>query len=192
MDMEPNKIKQLLEKYYEGITSIEEDQVLKDYFQNQSVPSELETDKELFTYTSLEAKTLPIGSQLEQKLIKWIDNQESDEKKIRRLSWGYRISGIVATAAVVLICYLTIFKPKKEIMFKDTYDNPQVAYAEAKKALLYISKQLNKGTKPLSQVGKLNAEMDKLSSISSLNDGLTQLELISKYSKSQTENNKTK
>ena len=55
--MELNKIKQLLGKYYEGITSVEEDQFLKDYFQNDSVPAELEADRELFSYTASEANT---------------------------------------------------------------------------------------------------------------------------------------
>ncbi len=179
--MELIEIKQLLGKYYEGMTSIEEDQILKDYFQNHDVPPELEADKELFAYAASEAKSFPMGSQLELKLSNLIDNQDSGEKKIRRLSWGYRISGIAATAAIIVVCCLTLFKPKHEIVFKDTYDNPQLAYAEAKKALLYISTQLNRGTEPLSQVSKLNAGMNKLSPISSLNEGLEQLELVSKY-----------
>lgn len=189
--MELNKIKQLLEKYYDGTTSIDEEQILKDFFLHQSVPAELEADKELFAYAASEAKTIPVSSQLEQKLSNWIDKQEGTEKKVKLLSWSYRIAGIAACIAIVLVVYFTQVKPKKEFAYKDTYDNPQLAYAEAKRALLYISQKLNKGTEPLSQVSKLNTGMDELSSISSLHDGFEQLELVSKYyNTSENENKK--
>ena len=191
--MELNGIKQLLAKYYEGMASVEEEQILKDYFQKHAVPAELEADKQLFTYTASEAKTLIIGLPLEQKLTDWIDKQDRGRKKVRRLTWGYRLSAIAASAAIILVCYLTMFKPKNDAVLKDTYNNPQLAYAEAKKALLYVSEQLNRGTAPLSQVSKLNSGINKLSSISSLNNGLEQLQLISKYYNTpKTENNKTK
>lgn len=190
--MELDKIKQLLEKYYEGITTIEEEQILKDYFQHQSVPAELEADKELFAYVASEAKTIPVSSQLEQKLSNWIDKQEVTKKKVKMISWSYRAAGIAACIAVVAVAYFTQVKPKKEFAnYQDTYDNPKLAYAEAKRALLYISQKLNKGTEPLSHVSKLNTGMDELSSISSLHDGLEQLELVSKYyNTSENENKK--
>jgi len=191
------QIKQLLGKYYDGNTSKEEEQFLKDYFRYSSVPAELDTDKELFLYTASENNAVPLNSQFEQKLSNWIDEQGENEKKTRRLFWSYRIAGIAATFAIIVVCYLTLFQSKTNVPIalkdKDTYDNPQLAYAEAKRALLYISQQLNKGTAPLSQVGKLNTGMNKLSSISSLNDGFEQLELVSKYyNTSKTENDKTK
>ena len=194
--MEPNKIKQLLEKYYDGNTSTEEDQLLKDYFRNESVPAEFEVDRQLFLYTASEADTLPLNSQLEQKLETWIDQQESKETKTRKIFWGYRIAGIAAMFAIVITCYLTFFQPKNRIAvkdMKDTYNNPELAYAEAKRALLFVSQQLNRGTEQLEQVSKLNTGMNKLSNMSALGDGFEQLELVSKYyNTSKTENDKTK
>ena len=191
--MEPNTIKQLLEKYYEGTTSIEEEQLLKDFFRYRPVPAELEADKELFLYTSLEAKTLPVNSQLEQRLTDWIDQQDvKTNKKIRKV-WVYRVAGIAALFAVIITCYLTYSHPKNNVVTKDTYQDPKVAYAEAKRALLYVSQQLNKGTAPLGQMSKLNTGMNRLSTVSSLNNGLEQLLMVSKYyDTSKTENNKTK
>jgi len=186
--METNEIKQLLEKYYEGSTTIAEEQILKDYFQDQSVAAGLETDKELFLYTTSESKTIILNSLLEDKLINLIDKQESNSKNVRRFPLGYRIAGIAASLAIIVACYFTMIKSNHKIAFKDTYSNPQLAYAETKRALLYISEQLNKGTEPLSQVGKLNTGMEKLSSISSLSDGFERLEMVSKYYKtSKTE-----
>ena len=51
-----NKIEQLLEKYFEGETSIAEEQVLKEYFNTENVAPHLEMHKPLFCYFS-DAKT---------------------------------------------------------------------------------------------------------------------------------------
>jgi hypothetical protein len=191
--MELNRIKQLLEKYYEGSTSLEEEQLLKDFFRYHPVPAELEADKELFLFTASEANVHPLNSPLEQRLTNWIDLQDVKTNRKIKLIWVYRVTGIAATFAIVLTCYLMYVQPKNKVAIKDTYTNPEVAYAEAKRALLYVSEQLNKGTAPLGQVGKLNKEMNRLSTISSFNDGLEQLKMVSKYyNTSKSENNKTK
>lgn len=191
--MELNQIKQLLEKYYDGNTSLEEEQLLKDYFRYRPVPAELETDKELFLYTSSETKTVLMNSSLEQRLESWIDQQEPQKKTFRLNPWIYRIAGVAAVFAVVITIYITSKPSKIELSMKDTYKDPQVAYAEAKKALMYVSQQLNRGTAPLGQMDKLNKGMRRLSTVSSLNNGLEQLQMVSKYyDNTNTEQNKTK
>jgi len=94
---------------------------------------------------------------------------------------GYTLASIAAGFAILVVCYLFISKQVNENKIKDTYSNPQLAYAEMKRTLLYLSEKLNKGTKPLSQVGKLNQGMETFSSFSSFGSGLKQLELVSKY-----------
>lgn len=192
--MELNQIKQLLEKYYDGNTSLEEEKLLKDFFRYRPVPAELETDKELFLHLASESKTQPIHSALEQKLEAWIDKQEPKGKKISMVTWRFRIAGVAAMLAIVVTCYVTMFRPKNDaVAMKDTYKNPELAYAEAKQTMLYISQQLNKGTQPLSNVGKLNMGMNKLAPVSSINNGMEQLQLVSKYmNTSKKDNNKTK
>lgn len=192
--MELNQIKQLLEKYYDGQTSLDEEQLLKDFFRYRPVPTELETDKALFLHLTSESKTLPINSTLEQKLETWIDQQEPKGKMVSLTSWRFRIAGVAAMLAIVFTCYFTVFRPKNDtVAMKDTYKNPEVAYAEAKRTMLYISQQLNKGTQPLSNVEKLNMGISKLSSVSSINNGMEQLQLVSKYmNTSKKDNHKTK
>jgi len=52
-----NKIKLLLEKYFEGNTSLREEQNLRDYFSSNSVDSELIGYAPLFQYFEIERKT---------------------------------------------------------------------------------------------------------------------------------------
>lgn len=197
--MELNQIKQLLEKYYDGQTSLDEERLLKDYFRYRPVPAELETDKELFLHLSSEPRVHLDNTALEQKLEAWIDQQKPKGKKVRMTSWRFQMAGVAAMLAIVVTCYFTLFRPNNTnsnptVAVKDTYKNPEVAYAEAKRTLLYISQQLNKGTQPLSNVEKLNTGIDKLSSVTSINNGMEQLQLVSKYmnASNKKDNNKTK
>jgi len=189
--MELEKVKILLEKYYEGSTSLEEDTILRNYFRNHKVPDELVFDKELFFFTSGEAETLPMSTGLQQKLEQMIDRQEDGESSAQKVRLWYKIASIAAGIAIVFVSYLFISKEGHENKPKDTYTNPQIAYAQVKQTLMYISEKLNKGTKPLSQVSKLNQGMEQFSTFSSFGSGLKQLDMVSKYyDQANNENNK--
>ena len=189
--MELKIIKVLLEKFYEGSTSLEEEKNLRDYFRNSSVPDELACDKELFLFSSGETETIPVSSGLEQKLELLIDRQDKVETKTKQIRLWYKIASVAAGLAILLVCYLFISKEGQVNKMKDTYTDPQIAYAQVKQTLLYISETLNKGTKPLAQVSKLNQGMEQFSSFSSFGSGLKQLDMVSKYyDQTNNENNK--
>jgi hypothetical protein len=190
MNMELNEIKLLLAKFYEGSTSLEEEHSLRDYFRDNTVPEELATDRELFMYSLNEAKLVPMNSGLEKKLEHWIDLQDAGEKKTRHIQLWYKVASVAAGIAILVVCYLFIVKQDNEIKPKDTYTDPQIAYAQVKQTLLYISEKLNKGTKPLNQMSKLNQGMEHFSSFSSFGSGLKQLEMSSYYDQTSNENNK--
>lgn len=50
--MNTEKIEQLLDKYFEGQTSLEEEEILRDYFRNQNIPRHLQIYREQFGYFS--------------------------------------------------------------------------------------------------------------------------------------------
>ena len=127
--MELNQIKQLLEKYYDGQTSLDEERLLKDYFRYRPVPAELETDKELFLHLSSEPRIHLDNTALEHKLVAWIDQQEPKGKKVRMTSWRFQMAGVAAMLAIVVTCYFTLFRPNNNtrnltVAVNDTYKNP--------------------------------------------------------------------
>src|SRR6187402_377380 len=83
--MEFNKMEALLEKYFEGETSIAEENVLKNYFSSSDVAPHLEQYRPLFGYFAV-AK--------EQKLTKGV----SLVSKKRKVSW----LSIAASIAVLI------------------------------------------------------------------------------------------
>jgi hypothetical protein len=191
--MELNEIKKLLEKYYEGSASLEEEKHLRIYFQNHEVPDELSADKELFAHVQHEISTVPVSFGLEEKLSVWVDQQEQVDHKSKRKLFILKISSIAAGVALLVFSYITVDQYNKKKLSKDTFKDPQMAYAEVKRTLLYISEQLNRGTRPLSNVSKINEGMVGMSAFSSFGSGLKELELVSKYyDESKSENNNIK
>lgn len=191
--MEPNEIMKLLENYYEGSASLQEEQQLRNYFLNNEIPDEMSADKELFAFVQNEASSVPMSVGMEEKLSGWVDEQGQKEGKSPRLLFILKMASIAASVAIIVLSYMAIDQYNKKKLSKDTFKDPQIAYAEVKRTLLFISEQLNRGTRPLTAVSKINEGMVGMSAFSSFGSGLKELELVSKYyDESKTEYNNTK
>jgi hypothetical protein len=161
--MEAREIKLLLNKFYEGATSNKEENILKEYFLNyKDIPAELEEDKLYFTELGdYKNESLP-DFDLEKELTSLIDNQEAKVIRLKSTrSWVLRIA---ASIVILLGSYFFIenYIAPKPI---DTYDNPELAYLETKKALLYVSQKLNGGTEELKNLEKLTESLENLSKL---------------------------
>ncbi len=141
--MELKKIKPLLVKYYDGSTSVEEEALLKAFFEQKDIPDYLKPDKEMFLFyaSEKEEEYLP---DFEKDILQAIEyEEESKESKIRHFpKYLYWVSSVAASLLIVLSLYFYQKSPSLE----DTYDNPELAYLETKKVLYYVSSKLNKGT----------------------------------------------
>ncbi len=141
--MELKKIKPLLVKYYDGSTSVEEEVLLKAFFEQKDIPDYLKPDKEMFLFyaSEKEEEYLP---DFEKDILQAIEyEKESKESKIRHFpKYLYWVSSVAASLLIVLSLYFYQKSPSLE----DTYDNPELAYLETKKVLYSVSSKLNKGT----------------------------------------------
>lgn len=141
--MDCKNIKALLDKYWEGETSLEEEQVLRRYFNEEQVAKDLEAFRPLFLYLKQEKQQ---------------SSTQSFEQLVQptnvRFLW---LKTAIAAASIVLVLllgglvYQENNRPAHKLaaensaLAKDTYKDPEQAYQEAKAALLLISKGLNKG-----------------------------------------------
>ena len=91
-------IESILERYYEGETSIEEEKILKDFFRNEKVPAHLQSHAAQFAYFADTAKELPslaFNSDLAIKL------DPPQQGQVRRFgSWLLRIAAGLALLIV--------------------------------------------------------------------------------------------
>jgi len=129
--MEFNKIEILIEKYFQGETSIAEEKELRSYFSSQNVAPHLEQYKAMFGYFT-EAK--------QQKFTQEIP-QQTKKRKVMWLS--------IAASIVVLFGMVTFFMINtNETVTQNelgSYDSPEQAFAETQKALALLSSNVNIG-----------------------------------------------
>jgi hypothetical protein len=129
--MEFSKIEALLEKYFEGETSIAEENELKDYFSSSNVAEHLEQYRPLFGYFA-EAK--------EQKLT----NNVTLISKKRKVAWLSIAASIVVMLGIGTYSYFNVntVKENKEL---GTYSDPKEALEATQKALAMLSNHVNVG-----------------------------------------------
>lgn len=99
-----DKIKRLLNTYYDGNTSIEQEKLLCDFFATTTdIPAELETEQQLFMALQSATKIdIDIPADLEQSLIAHIDNLERQETQNHR-KWIKPFSIISVAASIIIL-----------------------------------------------------------------------------------------
>ncbi len=162
--MEAREIKLLLNKFYEGVTTSEEENTLRGYFKTEvNIPEELEDDKLLFSELSeYKEESLP-DFDLEKDLVAVIEQQETKVIRFKKARfWTLRI------AASIFILFATYFFVDKYVAPPSNSTpemSPEMAYLETKKALLYVSQKLNGGTEELKNLQKLTESLENLSKL---------------------------
>ena len=151
--MELNKIEDILEKYFQGETSIAEENQLKEYFSSPNVAQHLEQYKPMFGYFS-QAK--------EQKSTQEIPLQT----KKQNVAW---LS--IAASAVILLGIGTYFyvsennKTNTAVASQTelgTYDDPEKALKATQKALALLSSNVNVGIESVQYINEYEQSKNKI------------------------------
>ncbi len=143
--MDYKYIEQLLEKYWNCETSIEEEQILRSFFHQKEIPANLLRYKPLFACVEME-KEVRLGNDFDKRIL---DEIERPVVKVRKLTLHSRFMPLFKAAAMMILLF-TIGGVVKHSMGNsqsgvvyvyDQYTNktndPQVAYeADSVKSLL--------------------------------------------------------
>jgi hypothetical protein len=148
--MKTEDIKQLLEDFYNGETTVEQEQLLIRYFENENIAEELQKDKVIFLQF-YQGDSLQNCPHLETKLSQLIDELAVNEKSKIRQIWLW--IGSIAASFLLLISFGLLFYQKnndtselaQHTEYKDTFDNPEDAAIEVEKALMLLATNYNKG-----------------------------------------------
>jgi len=169
--METKRINELLERFFDGQTSIAEEQELRAYFASDEIDAELLPYKELFVgIGQLQAEK---DAQLEEELMDFILESEHKEKNKLRYLW----QAVSAVAAILLITLLVFNYQSGDIGWKDTYKDPDIAYTEASKTLRYVAARYKQGIGGLQSIDKVNQAFRPLDNgIQQVNKGFRQVE----------------
>jgi len=176
--MDIKEIQVLLEKYFEGETTLEEDQALLDYFSGDDIDSKFRPYQQQFLLLRSGREPLVFDPEFEKRLVDLISAEKEIPLHKQRSPWIARLALAAAIAVLVGISGVIVFN-KEWSREKDTYSDPQLAYAEAQKTLLYVSQKMNQGIKPLNAVSKINAGAKPLKSLNKLDHSMDMLNRVS-------------
>lgn len=173
--MNTKHIETLIGRYFNGETNLQEEQLLRTYFQQESLPEHLSHLKALFALSAEDTTTL--SSRFDHQLMQTIQQQETAKRKRKNLS---RLTIASSAAAIILLFYsvLTFLRPAQ---FEDTFNDPTAAYEQASDALLFVSGKLSRGMQPAREASqKLDQSVEEVSRIKSLNKGIDQILKLNK------------
>lgn len=150
--MDYKYIEQLLERYWQCQTTLEEENILRAFFSQEDLPETLARYRALFVYEAEATKEAQLSEDFDQKLCErlGIDSEENsghkeeqtEAVKARRISLSQRLRPLYNAAAAVAVVSLLgtgvqhIFSGRDTQTewdynagsYQDSYNNPQEAY----------------------------------------------------------------
>lgn len=178
--MEPETIKNKLQKYFEGESSLEDERILHDYFRSNKIDAAFLPYRDLFA--GLESMKSYDKQLHEEDLMDFILENEHREKIRYRKFWQI-VTGI---AAALMIALLVVHYTKDKTNWKDTYSDPDQAYAVAAQTLHYVAGKYREGISQLQPVSKLNHAVQPMNKgFGLLNKGFYEMENLDKLTKKQ-------
>lgn len=163
--MKYNEINSLLEKYFAGETSLEEEQQLRLAFARKDLPEALKVYQPMFLYLN-EA------------------GQEKAPHSMRKTPFGpgrnpkirlFLVSGLAASVLLV-VGLLSLLKFSA---VKPNNTEALQAYQDTRKALHMVAKKLNSGTASLDKMALFNEQIEKpIHQLNKMSSGSEQLNLI--------------
>ena len=182
--MKLTEINNLLEDFYEGKTTLEQEKELLDFFNSDQIPEELKDEQSIFL-SCFQSEDISVPEGLKDKLELLIDIQALNEsssnniiqdKPVMRVlspetappksgtsiiqSTWFRYASIAASIILIFTISFYSYKSTMTGELADTYTNPTDAYLETQRALTLVAQNLNTGFVQLEEaqenIGKAN------------------------------------
>jgi len=118
--MDYKYIDQLVERYWLGETTLEEEQILRTFFSQKDVPAELERYRALFIYEQSQPKNDVLGSDFDERVLAAIGREPVVKARVVTIS--QRFAPLFKAAAIVAI--ILTFSQAVQMSFRaDGYEN---------------------------------------------------------------------
>jgi hypothetical protein len=181
--METGQLKILLEKYFEGQTTLQEEQALLDFFTGDQNTAEMNPYRQQFMLLKEAREQSVYTSEFEKRLTGLIDEQLKTANAIPRRKLYFRYAAAASIAVLIGLSAMVLVRSRFQKQ-EDTYSDPQLAYMEVQKTLLYVSHTMNRGIEPLSNVSRINTATGNLEHLKKLDNGIKMLNFVSIINKS--------
>ncbi len=146
--METAKIEKLLDLYFEGKTTLEEEKILQNYFLHQEVDKDLHPYKAMFEYFAASKKETSAPKPA----------LKTSKNYTRKIKPWYGIAAILVVALSIgfLINSKTKLPNESEIL------EAQIAFEKTREALTLFSHKINKTTEQVTVLDKFEESKNKI------------------------------
>ncbi len=152
--MDLKQVEIILEKYWEGNSSMEEERLIKDFFAFGDVPEHLEQYRELFIAEELWVNPL-IGRDFDKEIIEKINGTKNQSR--------WNLLKIAAIGLILIITYISVYQfDNQKVLAEDTTESPEAALAETKRAFLMIAEAMTISEKQVLMFSKLDETNEKI------------------------------
>jgi hypothetical protein len=145
-----DRIENLIDKYFEGETSIAEENELKVYFTSTDVAQHLEQYQPIFGYFS-QAKEQQFKATIPLKA-----------KKNSKLVWMSIAATVVVTLGIATLMYFNTTEKPHNLSEYGTYDDPKVALEETQKALTLVSEKISVGMGSMNYINEYERSKNRI------------------------------
>ncbi len=150
--MDYKYIEQLLERYWQCETNLEEETILRSFFNQPEIPAHLQPYKEWFAYKQT-AKEVRLNDDFDAKILALINEEPVKAHRItltRRLMPLYKAAASIAILLTLGTAAQNSFRHSEErngdynySNYEDTYNDPEAAYNQVSEGLEQIAACLN-------------------------------------------------
>ena len=191
--MERNQVKTLLQKYYDAVSTMEEENMLREYFKGKELPDEMKLEQLHFlAMADMQNEEIEVPNDLESKILARLSVEQSKRNWLNSRMLFTAVS--IAAGLALVISTFVFINSRKDL---GTYDDPQIAYAESKEALDMVSRYFNQGTSELTNLREMDRSMEPLNNLERVEDVSKNLKYLGKFNEGvkktrgliQTDNN---
>jgi hypothetical protein len=151
--MNTEELNRLLEKYYDGASTEDEENILRSFFNGDGIPEGYEAEKAIFGYFTEGSVSIEGPSDLEARIFNRIEKAEKIGQRSLLARSIVPYFGIAA--GILIIIGLWFFFNNKRYQ-DDTFSDPKLAYAETMKILTGISVKMTRTEEALAPVARMN------------------------------------
>lgn len=159
--MDSNKIEELLEKYWSCETSLEEENALREYFSKENISPSLKDAAALFQFFQAQRQMGLRDQSFDKSTIASLTSPRRG--RIRHL-----VFNAMRIAAGIVVLMVAVWFVRSEVRnstpqeMVDTYDDPEMAFEETKRALMIISKSFGKVEDDAKQINLFNEAQQQI------------------------------
>ncbi len=167
MDYKIAHIEALLQKYWQGETSRQEEDILKRFFTEGPVPPHLQSYVPIFAFFIQGQQQNICEKEFSKKIVSKIESRKATTlPKPRKIKYPLKnifrlAAGFVLLATFFFLQPLSRKNKAASTQLSDTCESPQQAYQKAREALFIVSTQINKGyTNATDHITKAKSSID--------------------------------